>query len=250
METLVIIGAIVFGLWFFNRSRRTNSEVRQPDTRSQGSQTAEQAPASKPRDTYRPVKTRSSPSIKFGSLSSEAVNEQDDLSGLHDAFTGIPLNKSLGLYQCGKCRVYYHTQSFHVLQQENRSSCVACGAHALQALTQRHKASDRGRDHSPVIVSLANFAQHFGRVVTFEGRVRSVKTSRRGTDYAVMFEDASWAKGLKLMFFRGAIRKVGGPRYIQNLTSRTVRVRGLLVKHPLFGPQIVISEKSMILQVT
>jgi hypothetical protein len=250
LETLLLIGAIAFGVWFFNRSPRTSSETPEPSNRSQGSRTAQQAPASKPSNTYRPVKTRSSPSIKFGTQSSKAVDQQDDLSGLHDAFTGIPLNKSLGLYQCGKCKVYYHTQSFHILQQENRSCCVACGAHALQALTQWHTASDRGRDHSPVIVSLADFAQHFGRVVTFEGRVRSVKTSRRGTDYAVMFEDTSWAKGLKLVFFRGAISEVGGPTYIQNLTSRTVRVRGLLVKHPQFGPQIVISEKSMILRVT
>jgi hypothetical protein len=85
--------------------------------------------------------------------------------------------------------------------------------------------------------------------VTFEGAVRAVRKSRRGQDYAVMFEQAGWTRGLKLVFFRGAVGKVGGPRFIQGLTGRTVRVRGFLLNHPLFGPEIVISERSMILEV-
>jgi hypothetical protein len=68
-------------------------------------------------------------------------------------------------------------------------------------------------------------------------------------DYAVMFENTSWTKGLKLVFFRGAVRAVGGPDFIHSLAGRTVRVRGLLINHSRFGPEIVISERGMILGV-
>ncbi|PSW06751.1 hypothetical protein C9I89_04245 [Photobacterium lipolyticum] len=88
---------------------------------------------------------------------------------------------------------------------------------------------------------------HIGSVVTFEARVVEVKESRRGNDFAVMFENKSWTKGFKLVFFRDAVRKVGGKPYISSLSGKTVRVRGLVVKHPRFGYEIIVSEKSMIL---
>ena len=69
-------------------------------------------------------------------------------------------------------------------------------------------------------------------------------------DFAVMFEQASWTKGLKLVFFRGAVGAVGGREFITGLQGRTVRVRGLLIRHPRFGPEIIISERSMILSVS
>ncbi|MBW7936918.1 MAG: hypothetical protein H3C71_07240, partial [Flavobacteriales bacterium] len=90
---------------------------------------------------------------------------------------------------------------------------------------------------------------HEGSVVTFEGRVHQVNESRRGNDFAVMFEDKSWVKGFKLVFFRDGARKVGGSSYINSLAGRKVKIRGLVVKHPKFGYEIIISEKSMILSV-
>ncbi|APG27037.1 hypothetical protein A7E78_03830 [Syntrophotalea acetylenivorans] len=62
-----------------------------------------------------------------------------------------------------------------------------------------------------------------------------------------MFEDKSWTKGFKLVFFRTAISRVGGKRFISTLNGKTVKVRGLIVKHQTFGYEIIVSEKSMIL---
>jgi hypothetical protein len=93
----------------------------------------------------------------------------------------------------------------------------------------RHETARKGRDHSPDVVTLANYRSHIGRVVTFEGKVRSVQVSRRGSDYAVMFEHTAWQRELKLVFFRGTVAKVGGAGYIRGLNGRHVRVRGLLV---------------------
>ncbi|MBZ9963737.1 hypothetical protein [Mesorhizobium sp. BR1-1-2] len=175
---------------------------------------------------------------------------QQSLEGLHDAFTGAPLNVALGLHQCGTCKVYYHASSVEVLRQENGLRCVACGNASIGALSGAQARSTRGRDYNPDIVTLANFRSHFDRVVTFEGRVHAVRVSRRGSDFAVMFENTSWARGLKLVFFRGAIRAVGGTDFIHSLAGQSVRVRGLLINHNQFGPEIIISERSMILSVS
>jgi hypothetical protein len=172
-----------------------------------------------------------------------------ELEGLHDAFTGAPLDSSLGLHQCTACQVYYHSESVSVLRQENNDRCVACGGSQIVALTLREAAATQGRDYNPDAVTLTNFRSHFDRVVTFEGTVRDVKISKRGEDYAVMFEQASWTRGLKLVFFRGAVEKVGGPAFIEGLRGRNVRVRGLLLNHALFGPEIIISERGMILDI-
>ena len=110
-------------------------------------------------------------------------------------------------------------------------------------------ATSGGRDFAPDVVTLSNYRDYVGSVVTFEGYVYGVNESRRGNDFAVMFENKSWVRGFKLVFFRGAVQKVGGSRYIKSLQGKTVRVRGLLIQHERFGYEIIISEKSMILSV-
>jgi hypothetical protein len=64
-----------------------------------------------------------------------------------------------------------------------------------------------------------------------------------------MFEQTTWAKGLKLVFFRRSIQKAGGVTFIKSLRGKHVRVRGLLINHRIFGPEIIITERSMILDV-
>jgi hypothetical protein len=85
--------------------------------------------------------------------------------------------------------------------------------------------------------------------VTFEGTICELKISKRGKDYALMFEHASWTKGLKLVFFRRSIPAAGGVTFIKSLSGRRVRVRGLLTNHRFFGPEIIISERGMILDI-
>lgn len=170
----------------------------------------------------------------------------ENLEGLRDAFTGAPLDLKLGLYRCSTCQVYYHRESFEVVQSENGGRCVAC---ASATIIQVFGQSSPGRNFTPDVVTLANFREHFGRVVTFEGDVRMVRASQRGTDFAVMFEQKSWVTGFKLVFFRQAVRKVGGPAFVKRLEGRRVRVRGLLINHAQFGPEIIISERSMILDI-
>ena len=130
----------------------------------------------------------------------------------------------------------------------SNSQCVSCQSTNIIAVIGASK-STGGRDYTPNVVTLQSYKQHEGSVVTFEGRVHKVNESRRGNDFAVMFEDKSWVKGFKLVFFRDGVRKVGGSSYINGLAGRKVKVRGLVIKHPKFGYEIIVSEKSMILSV-
>lgn len=256
MEFFLIIGGIwlVSALLGYSKDKNssntnTSSNPSYPP-RSRSSSSTSSSTKTNPQ-TFRPsAKTSSSNKISFktsssSSSSNTAVPSDNDLKGLHDAFTGAPLDKALGLYQCQSCKVYYHKESLLVLQEVNSSQCVSCQSTNILEVTLSSK-KPQGRDYAPDVITLSNYKQHVGRVVTFEGVVQNVRESRRGNDFAVMFENKSWVQGFKLVFFRGSVRKVGGKPYIMGLNQKKVRVRGLLIKHERFGYEIIVSEKSMI----
>ena len=259
MEILFVVGSIWFVLWLVGRIRGSRSDGNRlgssPPAAAPDPRRAEPPAVPKSKDVYRP--RASAPNrakivfqpVRSDGASADSTPTQAALEGLHDAFTGAPLNLALGLHQCSNCKVYYHSSSMEVLRAENGSRCVACGSASIISLTGAQARSSAGRDHRPDVVTLANFRDHFDRVVTFEGRVHMVRVSTRGTDYAVMFENKSWTRGLKLVFFKGSVRTVGGPTFIHGLEGKTVRVRGLLVNHDQFGPEIIITERDMILAI-
>lgn len=257
MEFFLFIGGIWFLYWVVdvifdssNTRRNPNSARRSPNESS----THREKSSPKNKETFRPVSRSSgvSPKIIFNTpsptsnTSTNTVPDANDLEGLHDAFTGAPLDKNLGLHQCQTCKVYYHTESLQVLREANNSQCVACPSTNIIVVLVSDKATG-GKDYTPNVVTLQNYQQHEGAVVTFEGLVHKVNESRRGNDFAVMFENKSWVHGFKLVFFRGSINKVGGADYIKSLTGEKIKVRGLLIKHPKFGYEIIVSENSMIL---
>ncbi len=250
MEIFLIIG----GIWLLIVIVGKVTGRKPPHRESQTTYTPNTAPKPKQNtETFRPSsRSRGNSNISFKTTSTPtntgSVPAEADLEGLHDAFTGAPLDKSLGLHQCQSCKVYYHTESLQILREANNSQCVSCQSTNIIAVIGASK-STGGRDYTPNVVTLQNYKQHEGSVVTFEGRVHKVNESRRGNDFAVMFEDKSWVKGFKLVFFRDGVRKVGGSRYIHSLAGRKVKVRGLVIKHPKFGYEIIVSEKSMILSV-
>ena len=260
MELLLVIGGCWLVFWVLRQAFGTKSvepdgptdRTRPPRNEGASRSTSQQPPPTK--DIYRPKAGNTAGSkIVFEtpkSGSSGPLPTQEALDGLHDAFTGAPLKLTLGLHQCINCKVYYHTASFDVLRQENSSRCVACGGASIVALSVAEARTSRGRDYTPEVITLDNFRSCFDRVVTFEGRVHDIRVSRRGSDFAVMFENRTWTRGLKLVFFRGAVRTVGGPDFIQALNGKNIRVRGLLVNDERYGPQIIVSERGMILSVS
>jgi hypothetical protein len=245
MEVLLFFGGLLLLFWLGPKIYEFFNPPSPPPSASPSFEAA--SPSTKPDPSkYRPRPPSNKPKIQFGPTS---ANSGPDLKDLHDAFTGAPLNPELGLYQCTNCQVYYHAESFTVLQEESARRCVACGNSAVVARGFQEARTTLGRDYDPDHVTLANFRSHFDRVVTFEGLVREIKVSRAGKDYAVMFEQATWTRGLKLVFFGRDIRKAGGVAFIKSLRGRHVSVRGLLINHRLFGPEIIITDRAMILEV-
>ncbi|MBE3681826.1 MULTISPECIES: hypothetical protein [Vibrio] len=270
MEFLIFIGVC----WLLSKlfsgtkssSSTANSTRNTRNTRNSSHRDTTSTPLQKkpstPPQSYRPTARTSSvtnrPAIRFSEgssgfdVASTSLNSSSsgvvnvDLSGLHDAFTGAPLDKNLGLHQCQRCKVFYHSESVTVLKEANAGQCVACPSTQIRAVNVGQEKKS-GRDYTPEVITLSNYREHVGSVVTFEAKVIEVKESRRGSDFAVMFERKSWTQGFKLVFFRRAVTKVGGKPYISSLGGKTVKVRGLVVNHPKYGYQIIVSEKSMIL---
>lgn len=204
-----------------------------------------------PTTGYRPTtSTARSRVIKFDEpKAAVATVFRSELAGLVDAFTGEPLNLTLGLFQCARCKVYYHKSSFDVIRSENAGRCVACLDSQISTVNVtrvRGTPPPSRPTHVPTVVTLANYREHVGRVITFEGYVVKLLVSRRGLTYAAMFEDKSWRAGLKMVILRGRVHAVGGPAFIGRFLHNTVRVRGLLQRHPKYGYQILVTERSMI----
>lgn len=245
---LVLIVVIILVARALSRSSQRNSSTA-PQSRGPGP-TAPPAP----KQTYKPRPTRASSRIVFrpqvpdGGVAapSRAIA---DLSGLRDAVTGTALDSSRGLYRCGRCEVFYHAESFELVRQENAARCVACGATSIVSISAAQAKQQSGRNYEAGTTTLADYRSKEGQVVIFEGRCVCVLPSRRGSDYAVMFEDKPWTRGFKMVVLRGATASVGGPGFLLGLAGKQVRVRGLIVKHPRFGYEIIVNDRAMILGV-
>jgi hypothetical protein len=252
MGVLIFIGIIVFLIYIFTKKDSPSSSYSSSSRSTNGSNTStrttttKQPPQPKP-GTHRPSAGGGSSKIVFTNTQTGTTVSKQDLEGLNDAYTGAQLNPALGLFQCGKCKVFYHKESYDLLVEVNNSKCVACSSASIRALTETEARKAEHQNFRPDIITLAEVKSSIGSVVTFRGIVHDVKVSRRGTDYAVMFENTSWTRGFKLVFFRDTTKRIGID-YIKRLKGRTITVRGLVIHDRTFGLEMIISQKSMILE--
>lgn len=203
---------------------------------------------------YRPRSAGGSSSgIDFGSAGASAalvkLGEQ-----VTDFVTGAALKTSASTYQCVDCLAYYSPESFDLLRSENGGRCASCRSVNLRTLGGKQTKEPQrtvppsARAAGPGAATLTNFRSFEGQVVTFTGRVVKVLESRRGGDFAVMFEGKSWKQGFKLVFFKGALTALGGPAYVRGLRGATITVRGLVVNHSQFGYEIIVNDRGMVLR--
>ena len=264
---IVAIAAVVFGIRsLIHNSREVPTAPPLPSTRSAQSPSSgttpganvsrpsaghtNAPPATGAKDgsyTFRPKpqNPQGRNVITFRSTASVVTQTNDlDLKDLVDALTGLSLHTNTSLYQCRRCKVYYQEPSYDVIRTQNGGRCVSCSQSELVIVIGQH--GHRGQNASVNAITLANYRDHVGRVITFEGYVHNVLTSRRGTDYAVMFENASWKMGFKMIAFSKSVDNMGGSRFLYGLAGRTIRVRGLLIQHDTFGYEIIINDRSMV----
>ena len=248
-ETNAIVGLsvlLVSGIIVYVVHRRRANERHIPSPR----RPADRQPAVTRNEVARDASTKHQASkIRFSDMSTVDYPGASvgDIAGLKDAFTGEPLSVALGLCQCLNCKVYYHQSSVDFLKQENNGKCAACSStdivQSTNAIARRY-----GRNYEADAVTLSNYRKHAGRVVTFVGTVRRLDTSRDGRHYALMFEDKSWRDGFKMVVFASSVRSMGGRAFLHSLVGKTIRVRGLLRRHRVFGFEIIGTTQSMILE--
>jgi hypothetical protein len=222
-----------------------------PPSSSGGSRAVRTKPA--PPATYRPSgRASGTASIKFQTTATAGSTglspSLQSLSDINDAFTGGRLDTSQPVYECLSCHVYYQASSVEVLREHNQSRCMVCGSTQISRFGLEQPRG-QARNHTPGAVTLQTYRAHIGQVITFTGHVHDVKRSRRGTDFAVMFENTSWTRGLKMVAFRGGVRKIGGEATLLGYKGRTLTIRGLLIRDPVYGPEIIVDDPSMILRV-
>jgi hypothetical protein len=176
--------------------------------------------------------------------------DETDLTDVRDAITGQPLRPAMGLHRCMRCHVFYETASVECIQRENGGRCISCGSAAVSPVngvpTGEQSASG---DPDADITTLDTYRQRVDQLVIFEAHCVRVLPSRSGTAYAVMFEHGTWTEGFKLVIRTGFVAHVGGDDFIRSLAGRTVRARGVIVHSPVFGYEITITTRSMILGV-
>lgn len=263
----IVVGIVLIG-YFGDQKPDTNQREASPNGRAAQHRPSPSSPTASSTET-RSRSPRVQPSVQQirwteqsgqqqgrgqESASDQAGNQRAWASStntidadLVDPLTGIRLVPSLGLFQCQVCKVIYQTASFELLRRENSSRCVSCSSTNVVAITTINRASSANAHVTDV--TLSNYSSHEGRMITFRGRVHVVRESSRGGDYALMFEDKSWTKGFKAMVFKSDVQKVGGTSYLYQLNGKDIRLRGLLVKHPIFGYEIIVSDRAMILEV-
>jgi len=184
---------------------------------------------------------KASPTLSLSSL--------PNIKDLHDALTGEALDLSRNLFQCNKCKVFYFAENYEILKEINRSKCVACGSTNIQSASETSKTSSTSV-FNPSAVTLENYKQYAGKVVTFVGRVVLIRESQKWPgNFSVMFENESWVNGFKIFINSKYLDRLGGKDFINSLANKIVTVRGLIVKDATFGYQIVVTDKHMILAV-
>jgi hypothetical protein len=183
--------------------------------------------------------------IAQGAGSREAVDRTD----VRDAVTGEPLRRSVAVQQCLRCQASYEPPSLEFIRRQNGGRCIACGFIVGAGNHARTTTTDRVHAPGPETTTLANYRARLNQMVVFEGRCVRVLPSQSGTAYAVMFENGAWAQGFKLVIRTAHVAAIGGPQFIQSLAGRTVRVRGVIEHSPVFGYEVNVTNRSMILGV-
>jgi hypothetical protein len=178
-----------------------------------------------------------------------AADSVRQASDVRDGVTGQTIDPSRGVVRCATCHVCYQAESFELIEQQNFRRCAACGGGSFAPIPGVSSRGVRASNQETATVTLANYRWMVDQVVVFEGECVAVYPSASGSSYAVMFENARWTDGFKLVIPQHTVRFVG-EQYIRNLAGKRIRVRGLIVNDPVYGYEIMLNGDARILAVS
>lgn len=193
-----------------------------------------------------------------------------DVSGVLDPVTGTGFSDGESAWRCTSCQMFYHNQTYRFLRDQNFGCCVGCGQGTLRRSTvgtvKRPRTRARRPERlepeirrefirgptdqtvfQPPAVGLAEIGQYVGHVVYFQGRVVEVQRSKSANTYCVKFQRGPWASVFKLVIFSNYVNNFAhGERTLREYTRKTIRVRGLVQRHPEWGLEILVYDESAI----
>ena len=193
-----------------------------------------------------------------------------DASGVLDPVTGTGFSDGESAWRCTNCQMFYHNQTYRFLRDQNFRCCVGCGQASLErsrvgtakrARTKPQRPaipeSEIGQEFTqrpgdqtlfqPPAVRLADISQYVGHVVHFQGRVVEVQRSRSANTYCVKFQRGPWARVFKLVVLPNYVNNfTHGEQTIRDYARKTIRVRGLVQRHPEWGLEILVYNESAI----
>ena len=193
-----------------------------------------------------------------------------DVSGVLDPVTGTGFSDGESAWRCTNCQMFYHNQTYRFLRDQNFRCCVGCGQASLErsrvgtakrARTKPQRPpspeSEIGQEFmqrlgdqtlfQPSAVRLVDISQYVGHVVYFQGRVVEVQRSRSANTYCVKFQRGPWARVFKLVVLPNYVDNfTHGEQTIRGYAHKTIRVRGLVQRHPEWGLEILVYNESAI----
>lgn len=235
------------------RENNQNFQINSNRVNSQSQTTIQNHLGAKPKrikNIYFKDLENEKPKVEF---TREKKTELENLiKDLQDPLSGEPLRVELGknLYTCKNCLVIYLQESYEYIVQYNDSKCVSCGHRAIEVLKYYEKTKINIFSYNPNIVTLNNLKDHVNKSIKFTGTIVKILESKRG-DYALMFEDKPWVEGFKLIVFYPLMKPGRGleREFLQSLVGKKITVRGILQKHEIYGYEILIFKRSMILDI-
>jgi hypothetical protein len=201
---------------------------------------------------------------------SQIVVARIDVSGVLDPVTGTGFSDGESAWRCTNCQMFYHNQTYRFLRDQNFRCCVGCGQASLERSrvgTAKRSRTKPQRPASlepeirrefaqgptdqtlfqPPAVRLVDISQYVGHVVYFQGRVVEVQRSRSANTYCVKFQRGPWARVFKLLVFPNYVDNfTHGEQTIRDYARKTIRVRGLVQRHPEWGLEILVYNESAI----
>ncbi len=195
------------------------------------------------------------------------IVEETQVSGILDPVTGTGFDDGELAWKCANCQMFYHDPTHSFLREQNSGRCVGCGQSRLErsrigvgkavSITERPVITERPEFRperprpqiafEPSVVTLGEISQYVGQIVFFQGRVVEVAKSRATGAYCVKFQRGTWPRVFKLVIFRNYVDNFRfGGQTIEGYEDRTIRVRGLIQRHPEWGLEILVYNESVI----
>lgn len=196
------------------------------------------------------ARARAAQIYRFTSRAPTTAVQLESIDGVLDPVTGTEFRRDDEITQCSNCGLLYHSDSRQFILEQNSGRCVGCSQSGTLHTVRAVEAVSVRTTYRADIVTLDNYQDFLGKIVYFEGRVVEVHESAKGT-YFVKFVRGPIPQVFKLVIFSKYVERFSqGGRTIKRYHGRTIRVRGLIQRHEVWGWEILVSKEEAISSVS